>query len=166
MIKIELIKNYLGTNLMFYHEQHAANCSDYGIIKAISQRPYGKEEVVMVTLSCVKTGYKRTAPLKNMKPILRPLSDLKKDRFKQMVQDLYEVDIEFAEYHSGNTEKEDFTFTITYKLTGDVFTDIIVNRGSVDGTRYKIVKLLFENHFDVFGLIGQDLAIDINTLKV
>ncbi len=31
--------------------------------------------------------------------------------------------------------------------------------------RYKVVKKLFEWHFDIFGLIPAGLAIDINTLK-
>ena len=31
--------------------------------------------------------------------------------------------------------------------------------------RYYVVEYLFQNHYDVFGLIEQKLAIDINTLK-
>ena len=31
--------------------------------------------------------------------------------------------------------------------------------------RYYVVEYLFQNHYDVFGLIEQNLAIDINTLK-
>ena len=69
------------------------------------------------------------------KPILRPLSDLT---------------IEF---------KDDFRFTeraITIHKYG-------LNHW-LKGLRFDIVEFLFENHFDVFGLIEKGLAIDINTL--
>lgn len=99
------------------------------------------------------------------KPILRPLSDLKEDIWKEKVQRLYDCDVTFSEYDSGNNKKEDFTLAITYKMMGDVFTDIIVNRSMVEGTRYKTVLFLFQNHFDVFGLIEKGLAINKNDIE-
>jgi hypothetical protein len=35
----------------------------------------------------------------------------------------------------------------------------------VERLSYDVVKLMFKNHFDVFGLIGKGLAININTLE-
>ena len=34
----------------------------------------------------------------------------------------------------------------------------------IDGYSHELVKRFIENHFDIFGLISQGLAIDINTL--
>jgi hypothetical protein len=35
----------------------------------------------------------------------------------------------------------------------------------VERLSYDVIKLMFKNHFDVFGLIEKGLAIDINTLE-
>lgn len=67
---------------------------------------------------------------KGVKPILRPLSDLK--------------DFSRAIWKYGMLENEEQP---TLKLS------------------YNEISVLFENHFDVFGLIPNNLAIDINTLK-
>jgi|SRR5690606_5437814 len=102
------------------------------------------------------------------KPILRPLSDLNKESFKETIIAFFESlekDIKITKYDSGNSDENDFTLTVTYKWMGDVFTEILVNRGSVNDSRYYFVKWLLKNHFDVFGLIDQNLAIDINTLE-
>ena len=74
--------------------------------------------------------------LEDIKPILRPLSDLTED--------------------SRFLSSDDYMMV----LEGDVDSFIILNYFS-----YRSVESLFENHFDVFGLIEKGLAIDINTLE-
>jgi hypothetical protein len=69
---------------------------------------------------------------------LRPLSDLTKDK---KFNDLY---FYFYDKDEG----------------------IMVKRKNENYTRLNELSYLFENHYDVFGLIDNGLAIDINTLKV
>lgn len=75
----------------------------------------------------------------DIKPILRPLSDL--DVRKIDIPDSYLIEKNF----DGN---------------------IILQRGNVWSCDWRIVdQYLFENHYDVFELIPAGLAIDINTLN-
>lgn len=71
----------------------------------------------------------------HVKPILRPLNELKNEmnKFDKMV--LY-----------GGYNKGDFRF------------------GGIESCSPDDYQLLLKNHFDVFGLIEKGLAIDINTL--
>lgn len=101
------------------------------------------------------------------KPILRPLYNLTNEDWKEEMTILFESvdkDVKITKYDSGNDNSFDFTLSITYKWLGDVFTEILVSRGSIKDTRYYFVEWLFKNHFDVFGLIDKGLAIDKNTL--
>lgn len=75
---------------------------------------------------------------KHFKPILRPLSDLTEDKFKNVIFKLQKVN-------------NDVTM---------LFVDFDYKELSV--WEY---EFLLENHFDVFGLIEKDLAIDMNSLK-
>ena len=83
-----------------------------------------------------------------IKPILRPLSDLTK-----------EIEV--------NGEK--FVPRVKMGLIHDVSGNNIFNyrtgeRINILSLPYYKIEYLFEWHFDVFGLIEQGLAIDINTL--
>lgn len=87
------------------------------------------------------------------KPILRPLSDLTKE-------------IQIAEYYMTYKEHIQRMFNLRmyqfkdakiYSLNYGVFIDFTE-------LPYNVVEKLLSWHFDVFGLITQGLAIDINTL--
>ena len=78
--------------------------------------------------------------LKDIKPILRPLSDLKKEI------DMQGEKVSAYEILPGR-EREDYENPILGYWS------------------WNAMQILFENHFDVFGLIEKGLAIDINTLK-
>jgi len=86
------------------------------------------------------------------KPILRPLSDLTK-----------EIEINGRTFNPYNTKILDDLMMATSEwdclceYTGDLSKNVDIP--------YYIVVQLFEWHFDVFGLIPQGLAIDINTLN-
>jgi len=82
------------------------------------------------------------------KPILRPLSDLTK-----------EIEV--------NGEK--FVPVEVFGYEEEITTDFIFK---IDGSYYEITEMpfdviqkLLEWHFDIYGLIEANLAIDINTLK-
>ena len=74
--------------------------------------------------------------LDSIKPILRPLSDLK------------------------NSENEIREMIVEYSYSD--LSWILVN--DLSEIRQSTFNLLIQNHFDVFGLIEKGLAIDINTL--
>lgn len=77
-----------------------------------------------------------------IKPILRPLSDLTKD--------------------------ENFYINFCDMFISENHIDYICeskNNISNSGLSYSCIIFLLEHHFDVFGLIDQGLAIDINTLN-
>lgn len=105
------------------------------------QRGYGLDLITEVTPANVlnlidgSTGYK---------PILRPLSDLHKPviyRDKEIIPANYL-------YRKFDVTDMEFNGCITDPKHG-----------------HDVYVFLFENHFDVFGLLEKSLAIDINTLK-
>jgi len=75
------------------------------------------------------------------KPILRPLSDLKNE-------DLYSLGLQRK--------------TRGVKNWGDIWFDGAVTLEDMEF----VLSKLYEGHFDVYGLIEQGLAIDINTVDV
>jgi len=96
----------------------------------------------------------------NIKPILHPLSDLTKEiehngeRFTPIKLIQLFIDPNFPYSHDGEESWEVF-----YQSANDTW--------QIDkNCSYKVIEKLFEWHFDVFGLIDQGLAIDINTLKI
>lgn len=78
--------------------------------------------------------------LTQVKPILRPLSDLTKEEFKLKLKEI--------KYRTDSNGIE------------SIISDV---KNSV--AEYEVMVMLFKNHFDVFGLIDKGLAIDINSLK-
>jgi hypothetical protein len=80
------------------------------------------------------------------KPILRPLPDLIK-----VIQHNKEEFIPSIEYHYIKDELEELSS---------------LDCSYIRYARYNVVSILFELHFDVFGLIEKGLAIDINSLKI
>ena len=75
---------------------------------------------------------------KNLKPILRPLSDFNKGLYSEI----------FKTFNLNWQDSEDF-----------YLTPIDINSVS-----YELANILIKKHFDIFGLIEKGLAIDINTL--
>lgn len=77
-----------------------------------------------------------------LKPLLRPLTDL-----HQLIPN---KDYSYSEYISTsiNDNQRNFRYLIS---------------GKYDQLEYWKLQRLFQYHFDVFGLIEQGLAIDINT---
>lgn len=80
------------------------------------------------------------------KPILRPMSDLIQHRIFSIIGNSYENVSAHANGHIGFYIDDRYEYDVKYYP-------------------YEVVEMLLENHFDVFGLIGQSLAININTLN-
>lgn len=94
--------------------------------------------------------------IQSFKPILRPLSDLTKE-IKNGTIKFIPAEVLFS---VDNSELEEFR---TYGKIPEYWKDSL----KVKPLYYDFyqVQLLFEWHFDVFGLIEKGLAIDINNLK-
>ena len=77
--------------------------------------------------------------LKDIKPILRPMANLFTDEFKDLRDDIsdYELDVIFT------------WFVSELKPTNPLIC-----------ISYYVATLLFEHHFDIFGLIDKGLAIE------
>jgi len=87
-------------------------------------------------------GYGINNIVYDVKPILRSLSDLRKEEFNYL-HTLLRV-------HVGKNKR-----------------DKLINEGyGITDLPYFIVEQLLENHFDVYGLIPQGLAVDFNTLEI
>ena len=94
------------------------------------------------------TGY-----LYECKPILRPLSDLTNE-----IEHNGEKFIPMEYIMSMNSK------SFKESLIKDRLTEALINDLKHNRLQYKYCEKLFEWHFDVFGLIPEGLAIDINTL--
>ena len=82
---------------------------------------------------------------RNLKPILSPLSDLtKEDLIEELGTTISHLD--------WVTEEREY------------WIRFYSHNHWLNNIPYEIYSYLIENHFDVFGLIPQGLAIDINTL--
>lgn len=86
--------------------------------------------------------------LKDIKPILRPLSDLVKE-----IEHNGEkfVPIEWLDKNIAPSKKQSNTVTFT--------------NGYIEMCYYSEYQKLFEWHFDVFGLIADGLAVDYNSVE-
>ena len=89
--------------------------------------------------------------IEEIKPILRPLSDLTK-----------EIEVNGTKYESVEHYFEEIYYTQTFHKQ---VKSIIQDERWINHCEYILVEFLFEHHFDVFGLIPQGLAIDFNTLE-
>lgn len=87
------------------------------------------------------------ADIFDIKPILRPLSDLTKDEF---TQGWYKT-CDCRTPHNINSAH----LELTDLLRENLITEI----------PYILYQFLIENHFDVFGLIEAGLAIDMNKIS-
>ena len=128
--------------------EHLAPYLPYNLNAEIKKKkyPYTKDRAIL-------TGHHiDIIYLYDIKPILRPLSDLTKE-IEHNGERFVPMHIFFQENGGGYEKYEYFEthelFTYT-QLKSLYFTD---------------AQKLFEWHFDVFGLIDEGLATDINKLK-
>ena len=87
---------------------------------------------------------------RNIKPILRPLSDLTKEiehNGEKFVPIVYLCNSELYGYSD-----------LRYMINSNNFN-------SIESLSFKSFNKIMEWHFDVFGLIEKGLAIDINTME-
>jgi len=91
------------------------------------------------------------AGMESIKPILRPLSDFTED-------DISKVRIDTGEEEWCELYEEFFDIWFDINYTERIY-------GLMLQCPYEIVQWFLKNHYDVFGLIENDLAIDKNTIE-
>lgn len=122
-------------------------------------------------VECYEDGKKESWSIRFIKPLLRPMSDLYKERNGKI--DIVEL---FRLLCVENEPIEDFKLQVRPNmLVIDRDFMFYYNRDGafryyshrIDGfipNQLALFEHLFANHYDIYGLIDQDLAIDINTL--
>lgn len=135
-MKLEL--KHLAPYLPYGLKVHESFSNRIGELRSLNIN--GKVNVLHKVIWCFE--------IEEIKPILRPLSDLTKE--------LYQHEI-LIRWGGGLSEKA------KVKWLNDITDEIKLT--AYNALRYDFVELLFEHHFDVFGLIPQGLAISINTLN-
>ena len=83
-----------------------------------------------------------------VKPILRPLSDLTIDIIRQLIS------FDIVDFRMSNEIEDDFSIDVNDEMVG--WTSL----------SYQEYQNIIAYHFDIFKLIPQGLAVDINTLSV
>lgn len=128
--------------------KHLASYLPYGLkyidkdTKKIEKMRSLHDEIGMVDF-----GWGNAHEFKEFKPILRPLSDLHREK------QIAEYFCSFIEHFKRLTINDHFLD----------WSEIDTEKHVLDYP-YNVIEMLIEWHFDVFGLIDKGLAIDINTL--
>ena len=145
-LTIEKLAPYLPYGLKIFNTSNNAKEILSGIDTYIADNwktPQYKDKTIVVYSS---RDYSSMWSLSEIIPILRPLSDLTKEI--EHNGEKFVPSEEIWRYGEYIVKSEDIEHLIEDPLTFD----------------YWAVQKLFEWHFDVFGLIPEGLAIDINTL--
>lgn len=124
-----IIHNVIGLAEDFRYKKEDLDADDNNDLLKIKQITFWLDE-----------GYGINNIVYDIKPILRPLSDLTKEEFPY-INTLLRV-------HLGKNK-----------------TDKLIKGGyGIRDLPYFIFEQLIENHFDIFGLIEKGLAVDVNSL--
>ena len=100
----------------------------------------------------------------NYKPILRPLSDL--NRFGEDIINEHSINLLISEkYNLEYGTLSHFKGELSIDLDGDFDLRYDANKNISFDVMLTIQKELLKGHYDIFNLIENNLAIDINTIK-
>ena len=141
----QFYKKVLEMNKMKLEQKHIAPYLPYGL--KIMVVGYNRlNAIVSLTPSYL-------ADTTGVKLILRPLSDLTKEievNGERFVPDLWFNNTEYTDFF-----EDDFLRGITRRERGY----------NIKQCSFRVIQKLLEWHFDIFGLIEEGLASDINTLQ-
>lgn len=162
MNKLEL-KHIIG--YLPYGLKMTRNDKNFGILYALNNK-YNKADINF------EFGYDRY-DIEDLKPALRPISDLhKKVDGKIHLLELYAM-ASMGVYDNNFTISEDGVLDdsrnkMRVRWVKDVnklyIDDYYKGKGGYYTVSIEIIEYLYKNHFDIYGLIEQNLAIKINTL--
>lgn len=139
--------------------KHLAAYLPYGLHFLMESEPNSKEpnidelKSIDAGINIINFGLGNAKFITEIKPLLRSLSDLTKEievngeRF---------VPIDYLWFSVIGTDADSFNKDDFYENC---------ELGAIEFLPFKVIPLLFEWHFDCFGLIEAGLAIDLNTIK-
>lgn len=147
ILELKHIVNYLPFGLNVKSKKHFCKYGEETILKLNGLAFQGNDKDKFWQYEFVHEGDLKFADIneKGFKLMLRPLSDLKNN--------IEGEEISYIEYIS--TSKSDYQRTMR----------LVSNGQNLDVLEYWKMNILFEYHFDVFGLIEKGLAIDKNEIK-
>lgn len=139
-----------GLKILRYDKQFFKGCIVHNVIGLVEDFRYKKEDLdtddnkdllkIKQITFWLDEGYGLNNIVYDIKLILRPLSDLTKEEFSYLHTLLL--------LHIGKNKR-----------------DKLINEGyGISDLPYFIIEQFFENHFDLFGLIEKELAVDVNSL--
>jgi len=105
----------------------------------------GENEIMIISENKLDLD---TVGIDGIEPILRPLSDFQEEHIEEIK----------AFLNQKWCQVYDDYFDALFEHDWLMHTRILM-------CPYEIIQWFFKNHYDVFGLIEDDLAIDINTLN-
>lgn len=151
MIPLKYLVGYLPYRLRLFHSafmfKDKNNESEIGTMVGITdvvQLDVLGETTFDIVMRRDKDFYKLHDSRGHFKPILRPLSDLFNGQYEDILDEFSEQSLE------------------AFKMA---FLSDLRPLDAFDKINYTIATKLFKNHFDLFRLIEDGLAVDINTLK-
>jgi hypothetical protein len=155
-IELKHLAAYLPYKLRLYVSIHFRPSTDIFYLQSIDISDNEIRYMCQEEGSDLIDVYNECTELSNVKPVLRPLSDLTKEIEVSGAKTImiYELGELIDEHNLGYDD-----FYINYeKFSESGLINWLLQP-------YFIVERLLELHFDIFGLIDVDLAIDINSLK-
>lgn len=199
----ELKVQYQGiTNLKELSEHNKKEPKGFNVLDEdyISWENSAPEEIIGTRISIIKRihfykthirlyvgkrhGYLKLVGFYDIKPILRPLSDLTKEiehngekfvPLKRITKEYYDPDNEtiFDNENLFKIVDNKYCYPSNNKRTSHWWLSYNEESISFDNQevesvlpQYGLLQKLFEYHFDVFGLTEHGLAININTLEI
>ena len=163
--KIEIFANYLP-----YGVKGICQNKIVEILGVKNNTPWSKQTSIQIDRNIWTYSYE-------VKLILHPLSDLTKPIKVDGYNDSMEFvpycmieDLGLAKSVSLSFASVVFSFNLYYGISiserlSCIKYDLEEEIDKINKLPHSIIKLLYKWHFDIHGLIGQGLAIDINTLK-
>jgi len=101
------------------------------------------------------------------KPLLYPLSTITEDKYINSLMDSLGYSKSYRDtFDSFKHNHTKNSYSIIIKSPIEIEASIVIRNGIVSkSTKYSIMEWLFENHFDVLGIIENNLAIDKSTIN-
>ena len=150
--KLKVVEWYLGKQI---HDEFIVDCVNW------DGKNIGGSDASLDSFEL-----ERMFNLRDIKPILRPLSSMTKEEAYELgILLISEADMEDKEVGIGEMRLMGVAYpTIVYKDKEDEEYSVTIQFSSigisgVDLIPYEAYEWLFKHHFDVFGLIGKGLAI-------
>lgn len=142
--------------------EHLAPYLPYGLKFAKGENKYMEFQMYMANDNYIFSTNDYRYLYDEVKPILHPLSDLTKEiehngrrviLTREINKRLYEID------------KQDFGFRYLGLIKHTHAFEFDGAKMGIKALPYWVVNELISHHFDIYGLIDNGLAIDINTIK-